>query len=160
MRVETEIETEATAVPVRVGCEGVAREVNPTPVNEVRFTLPSLPISVNSLYQIRYSTREVFLRPECSRWKSEAKGHVPRFKVSEGASVVIHATYHYPFHYRNGKPRVFDVANLLKLTIDTIAERCGFNDFLVRGGSWNAVDSINERVEVVMREIANGNRND
>lgn len=122
-------------------------------INEVRFTLPSLPVSVNSLYQVIYSQRRVEMKSECRRWKSESKSHVPRFKLADGSSVEIHATYHYPFHYRNGKPRVFDVANLLKLTIDCIAEKCGFNDFLVRGGSWSAVDSRDEKVEVVLREI-------
>lgn len=131
-------------------------------INEVRFTLPSLPVSVNSLYQIRYSTREVFMRPECYRWKSDSKSHVPRFKIAAGSSVAIHAVYHFPFHYRNGKPRVFDVANLLKLTIDCIAEKCGFNDFLVRDGSWSAVDSVSEKVEIVLREVVtnNGNHHD
>ena len=122
-------------------------------INEVRFTLPSLPVTVNSLYQIRYSTKEVFLRPECYRWKTDSKQHIPRFRIADGSSVEIHATYYYPFHYRNGKPRVFDVANLLKLTIDTVAEKAGFNDFLVRRGTWDAVDSISERVEIVLREV-------
>lgn len=121
--------------------------------NEVRFTLPSLPISVNSLYQIRYATKEVFLRPECSRWKTEAKGHVPRFKVGDGSSIRIDLVFYFPFHYRNGKPRIFDAPNLLKLTIDTIAEKCGFNDYRVRLGSWDSVDSVDEKVMVVMREV-------
>lgn len=143
---------EATAIGTNEGSQ--------VKVNQVRFTLPSLPVSVNSLYQIRYSTKEVFLRPECSTWKSESKKYIPRFKVGEGSSVAIHTIYHFPFHYRNGKPRVFDVANLLKLTIDTIAEKCGFNDFLVRRGSWDAVDSVDEKVEVVLREVmADVNRN-
>lgn len=122
-------------------------------VNEVHFTLPSLPVSVNSLYNVIFSQRKVELKNECRIWKSESKRYIPRFQVSEGCSVEIHATFHFPFHYRNGKPRVFDVANLLKLTIDTIAEKCGFNDFLVRGGSWASVDSINEKVEISMREV-------
>lgn len=122
-------------------------------LNEVRFTLPSLPVTVNSLYQIRWATKEVFLRPECYRWKSESKGHVPRFKVSEGSSVEIHLTYYFPFHYRNGKPRVFDVANLIKLTLDCIAEKCNFNDYIVRFGGWSSVDSTNEKVEVLLREV-------
>ena len=126
-------------------------------VNEVRFTLPSLPVTVNSLYQIRWTTREVFLRPECYRWKSESKGHVPRFKLSSGeSSVRIDLVFHFPFHYRNGKPRVFDAPNLIKLTVDTIAEKCGFNDYRVRLGSWDSVDSVNEKVEVVLREVVNG----
>lgn len=123
-------------------------------VNEVRFTLPSLPVSVNGLYQIRWTTREVFLKPECYQWKSESKKHVPRFKlVDMNSSVRADLTFHFPFHFRNGKPRIFDAPNLLKLTIDTIAEKCGFNDYRVRLGSWDSIDSTNEKVEVVLREV-------
>ena len=121
--------------------------------NEVRFTLPSLPITVNSLYQIIWSQRRVELKSECRQWKSESKKYVPRFKVSDESSVRIDITFYFPFHYRNGKPRVFDVANLLKLTIDCVAERCGFNDYRVRLGSWASVDSVNEKVEITLREV-------
>lgn len=126
-------------------------------VNEVRFTLPSLPVTMNSLYQIIYSQRRVELKPECYKWKSEAKRYVPRFKIANGSSVKMDFTFYFPFHYRNGKPRIFDVANLLKLTIDTIAEKCGFNDFNVRLGSWSSVDSVDEKVEVVLREVVAAN---
>lgn len=125
--------------------------------NEVAFTLPSLPVTMNSLYQIIYSQKRVELKPECRLWKTEAKSHVPRFRISDGSSVRIDFVFHFPFRYRNGKPRIFDVANLLKLSIDTIAEKCGFNDFNVRLGSWSSVDSVNEKVEVTLREIVNGN---
>lgn len=121
--------------------------------NEIRFMLPSLPNSVNSLYQVIFSQRRVELKPECRRWKSETKSHVPRFEISEGSSVEVNAVFYFPFHYKNGKPRVFDVTNLLKLLLDCIAEKCGFNDFLVRGGSWASVDTDNEQVEVHLREI-------
>lgn len=122
-------------------------------INEVHFTLPSLPVSVNSLYNVIFSQRRVELKNECRVWKSESKRYIPRFQVGEGCSVEIHTVFHFPFHCRNGKPRVFDVANLLKLTIDTIAEKCGFNDFLVRKGSWDSVDSVNEKVEITMCEV-------
>jgi hypothetical protein len=124
--------------------------------NKVCFTLPSLPVTVNSLYQIIYSERRVELKPECRRWKSESKRYVPRFRIADGSSVRMDFTFHFPFHYRNGKPRVFDVANLLKLTIDTIAEKCGFNDFNVRLGSWDSVDSTDEKVEVGLTEVVDG----
>lgn len=65
----------------------------------------------------------------------------------------VNATFYYRFHYQNGKPRVFDAANLLKLMIDCIAEKCGFNDCLVRYGSWSSVDSESEKVEVVLAEV-------
>lgn len=119
----------------------------------VRFTIPSLPPSVNSLYQIIYSQRRVELKPEARRWKSDSKGHVPRFTPRKGKLVAVDATFYYRFHYANGKVRVFDAANLLKLMIDCIAEKCGFNDCLVREGSWNSVDDSRERVEITLREV-------
>lgn len=123
-------------------------------VNEVHFTLPSLPLSHNSLYQIIFSQRRVELKDECRRWKSEMKQYVPRFVISEGSSIEITAAFYYPFHYKNGRPRRFDSANLLKLLIDTIAEKCGFDDSLIRCGNWRSIDSQGEQVEVTLREIA------
>ena len=125
------------------GSEGLVR----------RFTIPSLPPSVNALYQIIYSQKRVELHPEARRWKSSAKEHVIRFTPQKNALVAIDATFHYRFHYNNGKPRVFDAANLLKLLIDCVAEKCGFNDCLVRHGSWKSIDSNDEKVEIVLREI-------
>lgn len=122
-------------------------------VREVRFTIPSLPPSTNGLYQIIYSQRRVELKPEARQWKSASKEYVTRFQPRAGALVAVDATFHYRFHYANGKPRVFDAANLLKLMIDCIAEKCGFNDCLVRHGSWASVDSTSEKVEITLREV-------
>lgn len=108
---------------------------------------------MNSLYYIIYSQKKVELRPEARKWKSNAKGYVPRFQPRDKLLVAVDATFHYPFHYANGKPRVLDAANLLKLLIDAIAEKCGFNDLLVRYGSWASVDSVVEKVEVTLREV-------
>lgn len=120
---------------------------------ECRFTIPSLPPSVNALYQIIYAQRRVELKPEARRWKSESKKYIVGFRPREGSLVAVDATFHYRFLTANGNQRVFDAANLLKLLIDTIAEKCGFNDCVVRHGSWSSVDSPNERVEVVLREV-------
>lgn len=121
----------------------------------VRFTVPSLPPTINSLYQIIYSQRRVELKPECLRWKSDTKqSYIPRFRLSEGKLVAVDATFYYRFRYQNGKPRVFDAANLLKLLLDAIAEKCSFNDCFIRYGSWSSVDSAEEKVEVILREIA------
>ena len=130
-----------------------ANEDNGNDGIERRFTIPSLPPSMNALYQIIYSQKRVELHPEARRWKSSAKEHVVRFMPRKGALVGIDATFYYRFYYQNQKPRVFDAANLLKLLIDCIAEKCGFNDCLVRHGSWSSVDSGDEKVEIVLREI-------
>lgn len=119
----------------------------------VSFTIPSLPPSVNALYQIIYSQRRVELKPEARRWKSESKKYVVGFRPKNGSLVAVDATFHYRFHTANGNQRVFDAPNLLKLLIDCIAEKIGINDCLVRHGSWTSVDSTDERVEVVLREV-------
>lgn len=120
----------------------------------VKFTVPSLPPTVNSLYQIIYAQRKVELKPECLRWKSDVKrSYIPRFQLRDGRLAAVDATFYYRFHYQNGKPRVFDAANLLKLLLDAIAERCEFNDCFIRYGSWSSVDSPDERVEIVLREV-------
>lgn len=124
-------------------------------LKECHFTVPSLPPTINSLYQIIYSQRRVELRPDCLRWKSDAKrSYIPRFQLRKGCLVAVDATFYYRFQYQNGKPRVFDAANLLKLLLDAIAEKCGFNDCFIRYGSWTSVDSTDEKVEVVLREVA------
>lgn len=120
---------------------------------EYRFVIPSLPPSVNALYQIIYSQRRVELKPEAYRWKSDSKKYIVGFRPSAGSLIAVDVTFYYRFHYANGNPRVFDAANLLKLIIDCIAEKCGFNDCLVRHGSWSSVDSPDEKMEVVLREV-------
>ena len=120
---------------------------------EYRFTIPSFPQSMNALYQIIFSQRRVELKPEAYRWKSESKKYIVGFRPREGALITVDVTFHYRFEYLNGKPRIFDAANLLKLLIDCIAEKCGFNDCLVRHGSWTSVDSPDEKVEVMLREV-------
>lgn len=132
---------------------GVAGGLRVPPLQQLRFTIPSLPPSVNALYQIIYAQRRVELKPEARRWKSESKKYIVGFRPREGSLIAVDATFHYRFLTANGNQRVFDAANLLKLLIDCIAEKCGFNDCLVRHGSWSSVDSSDERVEVVLREV-------
>jgi len=123
-------------------------------VNEVRFTIPLAFPSVNSLHQIIYSQRKVELKPEVRRWKNDAKSHVPRFVLQSQLSFIrADVVFHYPFYYANGKLREFDTHNAVKPLLDLIAEKLGFNDKRVKSGSWDSVDSTDEKVEVVLREV-------
>ena len=124
-------------------------------INEVRFTIPLAFPSVNSLHQIIYSQRRVELKPEVRKWKNEAKGHVPRFVLRSQSSLLrADIVFHYPFHYANGKLREFDTHNAVKPLLDVIAEKLGFNDKRVKSGSWDSVDAVSEKVEVVLREVS------
>ena len=121
--------------------------------NYIHFILPSMPVSVNSLYQVIYSQRRVELKPEARKWKTEAKAQMPRWQYSANAFIRIDVRFECPLSTKNGKPRIRDVANLLKLLIDAVAERYCFDDCLVRAGSWSSVDTKQERVLVTLSEI-------
>jgi Holliday junction resolvase RusA-like endonuclease len=115
----------------------------------VTFVLPSLPPSVNSLYQVIYSQRRVELKPEARRWKSDMKQYVPRFKVGEGTELRIDLEFNFNYVRRR-----FDAANLMKLAIDCICEKLGINDKAVRHGSWCSINNTErEFVQVVLTEI-------
>jgi len=121
---------------------------------EVRFTIPLAFPSVNSLHQIIYSQRRVELKPEVRKWKNDAAVFVPRIQLqSESSLIRIDTIFHYPFYYANGKLREFDTHNAVKPLIDMIAARAGFNDKRAKFGSWDSVDSQQQKVEVVLREV-------
>lgn len=115
----------------------------------VTFTLPCLPRSCNSLYQILYAQRRVELRPDVRRFKNDMKLFVPRFAIAEGAEVRVDMAFYFDL-----KKRRMDSPNLIKVIIDLVAEKLGFNDRIVRHGSWKSVhDSERESVVVTMTEV-------
>lgn len=119
-----------------------------------RFTIPSLPPSVNSLHQIIYSQRRVELKPEVRRWRSDAKQYVPRAQwLSELSVIRVDIIVYYRLLTAAGKLREFDTQNLLKPLIDLIAEKQGWNDKRAKAGSWDTMDDARERVEVQLTEV-------
>lgn len=114
----------------------------------ITFVLPQIPPSINSLYQILYARRQVELKPEARRWKNDAKEHVPRFELADGATLRVDCEFNFDFSKRR-----FDSANLLKLVIDAIAEKLGINDKIVRHGSWYSLQSEREFIQVTLTEI-------
>lgn len=120
----------------------------------VRFTIPLLPPSVNSLHQIIYAQRRVELKPEIRQWKFRAKEYVPRCQWRFESSIIrVDTVFYYRMFTADGALRVFDTQNVLKPLIDLIAEKQGWNDKRAKGGSWDTFDSINEKVEIVLTEV-------
>lgn len=121
--------------------------------NHVTFTLPSMPVSINSMYNVIFSEKRVELKPQARAWKTKAKERMPPWKITPGASVRIDTHFEFPRQHKNGSLRVKDVSNYLKLLIDAIAERYGFNDNIVTCGSWSSADSEREQVTVTVSEV-------
>jgi Holliday junction resolvase RusA-like endonuclease len=122
-------------------------------VSEIRFTLPLLPPSCNALHQIIWSQRKVELKPTVMLWRNQTKLFIPRFSVTEGALLDIQMTFHYALYHRNGKLKRKDTANLVKVLLDVIAEKCGWDDSIIKSGSWATVDDADEKVVVTLREV-------
>lgn len=117
------------------------------------FVLPALPPSVNSLYDVLWSQRRVELKKRARDWKTEAKSRMPPWEHTAGAEVRVDVHFEFSRTHRNGTYKVKDVSNMLKLLIDAVAERYGFNDCLVTAGSWSSADAPAERVTVTVVEV-------
>lgn len=123
-------------------------------LDEVSFSIPSLPPSVNAIYQIIFHQRRVEMKPDVRLWKTQAKEYVPRIEAKDETEFfMIDAVFCYPFFYKNGKVKKLDTQNLLKVMIDAIAEKVGFNDTLVKFGSWQSYHDEDERVYVTVKQI-------
>lgn len=121
--------------------------------NFVRFTLPSMPVSVNQLYEIWWSTREVKKSRDYLRWQTKAKEHMPPWRLqSETSLICVDAVFYYEFYCDNGKLRKYDTHNLMKALIDTIANRYGFRDERVKKCPTDSLPSKQERAIVTVSE--------
>lgn len=122
----------------------------------IKFTLPSLPPSVNSLYAIYWRERRVELKPEARRYKSDMQTFIPRYTLTPGAYLHLDMEFHYPYLYQNLKLRVFDAPNMQKLLQDAVAQKLGIDDKHIKDWSGRSVDDEREYVVVTLSEVANG----
>lgn len=120
---------------------------------EWRFTIPTLPPSVNSLHNVIYSQRRVELKPEIRQWRSDAKVYIPRLELQADSLLDVVLIFHYRQRCANGSLRRFDTHNVVKPLLDLIAEKAGFDDARIKSGSWASIDSPREQVEVCLREV-------
>lgn len=120
----------------------------------VKFTLPSVPKSVNSLYQINFSQRRTYLNPDAAMWKTQMKMMVPRIKeaLTDGTYIKVDRTYCYNFFHKNSNLKKMDSCNFDKLLLDTISEKTGIDDSLFKFGS---IESYNDKecVEIVISKV-------
>lgn len=92
------------------------------------FKIPSIPPSVNSLYNIIFSLKKVSLKPEVSLWKSKSKMFIPDWKWDGVSHLYFNADIYMNSYYKNGKLKKHDLQNLEKCLIDTVFEKLGIPD--------------------------------
>ncbi len=129
-------------------------------MNTVSFTLPSLPGSVNRIYIPGYSIYsqkpEWSIAPDWRHWQTRMAPYIPRFEITAGSLVRCETLFYYDFYYKTQRTRlrIVDTQNMLKLLLDTVAKKCGWNDSLIKSGSWDSEHTeAGGKVEVTLREI-------
>lgn len=116
----------------------------------VKFTIPFLPISCNSLYGIssKRGRVQVFLKGEARSFKEKAKLFMPMRTVSPSYLFKLEIKVMAPWHTENGHVKKQDIQNLEKILIDAISEKYEFNDSRIWIKYCEKVESEKEEVEV------------
>ena len=114
----------------------------------VSFTIPSMPPSMNSMYNVLFGLRKVELKPEARLWKSKAKEFIPKHSISAQERVSINFLFFGSWLSKEGKILKRDVTNREKLILDAISEKCGWDDSQVWHRTVGKVQSEKEYVKV------------
>lgn len=125
-------------------------------VNTCSFWLPSLPGSVNEIYELNRPDSGLprkRLKAEWALWASSMMVYIPRFTIKVNSVVRVDRCYYYPWFYRNQKWRKADVANMDKLLFDTIAKKIGVDDLFFKQGWTDSRDAQSGKVQVRLVEV-------
>lgn len=128
----------------------------PSTTNTVSFTLPSLPGSLNDIYELNRHDSGLprkRLRKEWALWVSKMLPYVPAFYIAENSILRIDRCYHLPWFYGNKKWRKVDVINMDALLFNLVTRKIGIDDSLVKMGMLDSHDSPLNKVDVVITEI-------
>lgn len=92
------------------------------------FVIPSLPASMNAIYQVIYSMKRVELKPDVRLWKNTAKQYINGVKVDPTSLLWIGFEFHGDWFTKAKTVRKVDLSNMVKVIQDVVAEKCGFDD--------------------------------
>jgi Holliday junction resolvase RusA-like endonuclease len=92
------------------------------------WRIPMLPVSMNKLYAINYRTKQVYMTPEARQFKSQAKLFVSPFEIKSSDRLEMKLDVHTDWYFKNGNPKKSDIQNLIKVVVDMLSERLGFDD--------------------------------
>lgn len=125
-----------------------------------RFLLPKWPPSVNSLYNVIFSQRRVELKPEVRLWKTQAKELIPLWKdLKDTKSLLsVELDFYGAWWHANGNLKKTDVQNMVKVTLDALAEKNGFDDSRVFECVERKRASLKEYVEGTVKLLGNSGR--
>ena len=105
------------------------------------WKIPLLPVSMNKLYAINYRTKQVYMTPEARQFKTQAKLFITNFPIITSDKLSLKLDVNTNWFYLNGKPKRSDIQNLIKVVVDMLSERLGFDDSQIWSFSANKIQS-------------------
>jgi Holliday junction resolvase RusA-like endonuclease len=105
------------------------------------WKIPLLPVSMNKLYAINYRTKQVYMTPEARQFKSQAKLFISPFLVAKEDKLSMKLDINTDWYFKNGNPKRSDIQNLIKVVVDMLSERLGFDDSQIWSFSANKIQS-------------------
>lgn len=93
------------------------------------------------------------MKPEVAMYKRDMKRLVPEWRVEPGERVSMKMSMYGNWLYKNGKIKKLDVQNLIKVVVDLVSERMGFNDSQVYLMKAEKVQCGEECVEIEMERM-------
>jgi Holliday junction resolvase RusA-like endonuclease len=103
--------------------------------------IPLLPVSMNKLYAINYRTKQVYMTPEARQFKSQAKLFISSFATTKTDKLSLRLDINTDWYFKNGNPKRSDIQNLIKVVVDMLSERLGFDDSQIWSFSANKIQS-------------------
>jgi Holliday junction resolvase RusA-like endonuclease len=105
------------------------------------WKIPLLPVSMNKLYAINYRTKQVYMTPEARQFKTQAKLFISSFATTKTDKLSLRLDINTDWYFKNGNPKRSDIQNLIKVVVDMLSERLGFDDSQIWSFSANKIQS-------------------
>lgn len=126
----------------------------PSPTTSKTWVLPFLPISMNKLYGINYRTKSVYMMNDARNFKNKCKLCIGNFPVEPEDRLRFSIEVHTDWFFKNGRVKKADIHNLIKVVVDSVSERLGFDDSQVFSFSANKIQSTENYCTVTLEKLS------
>lgn len=127
-----------------------------TVVNKAHFELPSLPGSLNEIYELNRHDSGLprkRLKATWSLWITRMLPYIPAFSIAETSVLRVDRIYYFPWFTSKGTWRRVDAVNFDALLFNLVTRKIGVDDSLVKYGWMSSRNSQENKVQVTLTEV-------
>jgi Holliday junction resolvase RusA-like endonuclease len=124
----------------------------PSPALSKTWKIPCLPVSMNKLYSINFVKRCVYMTSEARTFKNNTKLCIGNFSTTKSDKLTLSLDVHTDWFFKNGNPKKSDIQNLIKVVVDAVSERLGFDDSQIWSFSANKIQSTDNYCTITLEK--------